>query len=296
MLETLTKKQEALMEKISEKFIKNLYYWKKIDRKKVKEGINMMYKLSWLEEPKIIWLSSPLWIQYWANLLSEVRSEVRSKVESEKMKVFDFSYYGNISDYWWVAFYSYFQEIQISLWEAENFFNIFKWMILWGVYDMIQLENYCLVAELQLSCYKDERKRLHNTKWPAIEWRDWYKLYYINWIQIKDEKLYWKIVKDELTVEELLSIENNDTRAIAYDFFWKEKFANEPHKIIDKKIDEKGNEMKVIEFENKNIGRYYVGICPTTKKTHYLATTRDTCEEAKARSFWLKEIIFDNEF
>jgi len=404
MLETLTKKQELLMKKVSNKWIKNFYSWKKINKSKVTRWINMMYKSCGYKNPEIIYLSSPLWLQIGANILranvkanvganvkanvganvwanvwanveanveanvganvkdnveanvkddvednvganvwanveanvkddvvanvkddvvanvganawanveanvkddvvanvganvwANVEANVKDNVEDKKMDFFDFCNYGDFYDSSWAAFYSYFQEIWLKLWKAEKEFNIFKDMIYWGVYNMIQFEKLCLVSELPINCFKDERKRLHNTKWPAIEWRDWYKLYYINWIHLEEE-IFYKIVKDELTVEELLAIENNDTRAIAYEYFGKEKFKNEPHKILDSQIDWKGNEMKIVDFENEKIWRYYVWICPTTKKTHYLATTMNTCKKAKARSFGLDNIIFDNEF
>lgn len=214
------------------------------------------------------------------------------------MKFFTFCSFGDFSDSDWVAFYDYFQEIWLSLGISEKKFNIFKDMIYGGVYNMIQFEKVCFVSELPIHCFKDERKRLHNTKWPAIEWRDGYKIYCIDW-QILEEEMFDKIVNDRLSVEELLAIENNDTRAVAYEYFDKNKFSNIESKTLDEKIDGKWNIMKIIEMDLKNMWkvRYYVGICPSTKKTHYLATTQDTCELAKARSFWLKKAIqFTNEF
>ena len=169
-------------------------------------------------------------------------------------------------------------------------------MILWWVYDMIQYENYCIVVELPESFSQNSTKRLHNEKWPAIRFKDWYELYRLNGMKIDSKEEFDKIVNDKFTVKELLSIENNDTRAIAYEYFNKEKFASEPHKVIDSQIDWKWNEMKVIEFDNSDIGRFYIWICPSTKKTHYIATKESTCIKAKERSFWIQDIEWINEY
>jgi hypothetical protein len=56
-------------------------------------------------------------------------------------------------------------------------------------------------------------------------------------MKIETKEEFDKIVNDKYSVQELLSIDNNDTRAIAYEYFNKEKFANEPHKILDTQID-----------------------------------------------------------
>jgi hypothetical protein len=161
---------------------------------------------------------------------------------------------------------------------------------------MIQFENYCIVIELPKEIHQQTDNRLSNTKWPAVVFKDWYELFYIRWIAINSSEEYDKIVNDKYSVAELLSIENNDTRAIAYEYFNKEKFANEPHKILDTQIDWKWNEMKVIEFDNKEIGRFYVGVCPSTKKTHYLATKESTCIWAKEASFWVSDVEFIEEY
>ena len=172
----------------------------------------------------------------------------------------------------------------------DNFY-IFRDMILWGVYDMIQFENYCIVVELPESFSQNSAKRLHNEKWPAIKFKDWYELYRLNGMKIENKEEFDNIVNDKYSVQELLSIENNDTRAVAYEYFNKEKFINEPHKVLDSQIDWQWNEMKVVEFENKEIGRFYLGICPSTKKVHMLATQEKTCVKAKCASFWFSEEI-----
>lgn len=307
MLTKLTKKQEDLEIVFRDKYIDSFKSGKRPDKKAVKAWVDMMYSLINKKNPKIIYIKSPLWAQYLANILtnkklqkqintgSEVWSEVWSEVGSEKLKWFPFASYGNTTDYWWIAFYDYFESIGINIWKASEKFHIFRDMILGWVYDMIQFENYCIVVELP-EYYHKKNKRLHSEKWPAIRFKDGYELYRLNWIKIKNNEEMENIVNDKYTVQELLAIANNDTRAIAYEYFNKEKFASESHKILDTQIDDQWNEMKIVEFTNKNIGRFYVGICPSTHKTHYIATKEDTCIRAKEVSFGLKNVEWINEY
>jgi len=227
---------------------------------------------------------------------ASVWASVGDSVEDMRMTYESFAYYGNISDYSWVAFYDYFDSIWIDIGKDKDNFYIFRDMILWWVYDMIQYENYCIVIELPESFSQNSSKQLHNEKWPAIRFKDGYELYRLNGIKIDSKEEFDKIVNDEYSVQELLSIENNDTRAIAYEYFNKEKFASEPHKVLDTQIDWQWNEMKVVEFDNKEIGRFYIGICPSTKKTHYLATKESTCIKAKEASFGVSDIVFTQEY
>ena len=57
------------------------------------------------------------------------------------------------------------------------------------------------------------------------------------WLSKNHPEEYDKIVNDKYSVQELLAITNNDTRAVAYEYFNKEKFASEPHKVLDTQID-----------------------------------------------------------
>jgi hypothetical protein len=70
------------------------------------------------------------------------------------------------------------------------------------------------------------------------------------------------------------------------------------YKIIDEKIDNQWNPMKIIKFNIEKIWEIllYNCICPSTKREYHLETHSKTCEEAKSMSFWNKNIIFDLEF
>ena len=84
MLKELTKEQKDLKNVIKEKWITQLTC-QKIDKEKIREGVEWMYQITKIQKPKVIILRSPLAIQLGANLLNkqDVWQEVRQEVERE---------------------------------------------------------------------------------------------------------------------------------------------------------------------------------------------------------------------
>lgn len=69
-LEKLTPEQEQLMYEVRDEWMDFLFSCKnKLDKEKATIGINNLYSLSGLKQPEIIFLSSPLALQYAANIL-----------------------------------------------------------------------------------------------------------------------------------------------------------------------------------------------------------------------------------
>lgn len=104
---------------------------------------------------------------------------------------------------------------------------------------------------------------------------------------------------DEMTPQEIFKIENTEIRRISYEMMDKTKMKQlKWYKILDEKIDNYWYDMKIISFNIDGIGemKYYNCFCPSTWREYFLGTLSNTCEEAKAMSFWEEEIIFDNEY
>ena len=208
------------------------------------------------------------------------------------------SYYGNCWDLWRVAFYDYFDSIGIDLWKSKDNFYIFRDMLLNWVYDMIQFEKVCIVSMNPIRIERDERWRMHNENWFAIEFKDWYVLNYLQWVYIP-YKMYDKIIKDEMTPQEIFKIKNTELRRIAYEYMDKSKMEKlKDYKILDKAKDGYWNKMSIIEFKIKGFEepfRYYQCVCPSTWREYFLETKEITCEKAKAMSFWMEAIQWDLE-
>ena len=70
MLTKLNKKQIKLMDEVRDEWLDRIFSCKlRINRKQATKYINWLYDISGLQKPLIIFLDSPLGIQYGANMI-----------------------------------------------------------------------------------------------------------------------------------------------------------------------------------------------------------------------------------
>jgi hypothetical protein len=83
MIDKLTNKQKALKKEIRDKWINQLTA--PINKEKIREVVEYIYKISKLDKPKVVILKSPLACQYGANMVDrqEVGQEVRQEVRRD---------------------------------------------------------------------------------------------------------------------------------------------------------------------------------------------------------------------
>ena len=143
-----------------------------------------------------------VWAQVRDQVWAQVRDQVGDEVWAQKLEYQYTAQYGSITDYGWVSFYDFFTQIGIINHEG---FNHFKDLIGSGIYDMIQLNGFCIVSDLPRKIVRNNSGRLHNPTGPAIEFADGYKQYYINgralpsWIW---EKAAAGLITKELFIKE----------------------------------------------------------------------------------------------
>jgi len=141
----------------------------------IKQMVRLLYvDICELEEPEVIIADCPFTAQIIANLMTDksvqesvwgsveesvwksvrnsvwesveesVWNSVRNSVDKIIKKSFEWSIYGNISDYAWTAFYQFWEdigiEIQIPKWD------IWKKIMDGGIYDMLQFEKLVIVV------------------------------------------------------------------------------------------------------------------------------------------------------
>ncbi len=145
----------------------------------------------------------------------------------------------------------------------------------------------------------DAQNRFHSVEGPAIKWKAGDKFYYLD--GVKFDKEWWtKIAKDKLDPETIFAIDNLEHRRIAYQYMDKAKMKRlKDFTVLDEKIDEKGNKMKIVSFKVASVPeplKYYECTCPSTGRNYYIGTAKDKCEEAKLASFGLSEGSFVNEW
>jgi len=162
----LTPEQEQLMGVVSKEWIEKLTKQTiKFDKEAAINGINFIYELSGYKHPEIHFVESPMACQKLAQEMNGTK------------EFYQFSSYGNIGDYGWVAFYDFFDRIGVEV--TENY-KKFRSLINSGIYDMLQFEHVCIVSMMPVKVSVNEDGRLHNASSFAIEWSDGYGQYYIN--------------------------------------------------------------------------------------------------------------------
>ena len=174
-------------------------------------------------------LSEQLWEQLSEQLSGELSGELRKK---NNMKYYSINLYGSIDDAGWVSFYSFIADLpgikidpilKAKLKKFEEYLEC-------GVLMSIQMEGLCIVCPMPSKTRCQTDGRLHCEDGSAVEFEDGYKLYCLDGIRFdrKDQdKLYWKIVKHELTLPEILAIEDIDQRAVALKYCNAESIIND---------------------------------------------------------------------
>jgi hypothetical protein len=210
---------------------------------------------------------------------SQVGAQVRSQVRSQKIQYEPFAGYGSISDYGWVSFYDFFAEIGVV---KNSDFEQFKSLLLSGIYDMIQLDGFCIVSNLPTKILRDEAGRLHNLNGPAIEFKDGYAQYYIHGRAIDDD-IFNRAVSGQLTREEFISEKNDEIRSAYFELLGSERLMTLlGAELIDScQIVHKNGEVETIEYyrtkEKLNLYRdepyaWRKVICPSTGTTYFTPT------------------------
>ena len=129
----------------------------------------------------------------------------------------------------------------------------------------------------------------------ALTYPDKWGIYALHGIPF-DEKLYWKIVKKEITSKEALKIKSADQRAIALNYLGGEKLMQDfEGKVIAK--DEYGELIELPKLLDTNgvPYKYLKAFNPESNDYVYLRTWPDvkTAAEAEARSYHLPRFKMD---
>ena len=160
--------------------------------------------------------------QVWEQVREQVGTQVSAQVKQEKLEFQQFSSYGNIWDYGWLAFYEFFMELGIGKHEE---FEQFKSLLLSNVYDMIQLEGVCIVSALPIIIHRNEANNMHFSEGPAIEFKDGYFQHYINGVFVTCE-LFDSLLNKQYKLENFIAEKNEEIKAACL-FFMREKWGED---------------------------------------------------------------------
>lgn len=289
-LEKLTPEQEKMIPVVRKEW-EDLFYLNKgvIDKTLFEKQIAWLYK-KYLNKPApYVWYcQSPLMAQLIINILNHnanLGDNLGDNLWANLRANLSYSipsYWGNISDYGWVAFYDFIQRLNHFQYDYSDF-DDFKKLLRSGVYDFIAFPSIVFVSSCPFETHQDQNKRLHNTSGPAVRFSDGYDVYAIhgrilpNWIWTE---------KTTITKEKFLSAKNAEIRAGIYAVLGEKRIMEVlGAKEIDKQvIQHKNDEIEVIklfktietfpECNNKPLS-WVKFICPSTGSDYLIACHPD---------------------
>ena len=310
-LETITPEQEALIPIVRKEW-EDLFYKSGgiIDKPLFEKQIAWLYKTCLQKEAPYIWYcESPLMCQLVINILNlrdnlgdNLRDNLRTNLGANlKLDYNPPSFWGNISDYGWVAFYDYIQKLNYFEYDYDDF-NNFKALLRSKVYDFIAFPSVVFVSSCPFEVHQETNKRLHNTEGPAIRFKDGYDVYAIHG-RILPSWIWEK--KDTITKEMFIGEKNSEIRAAMYSILGEKRVMDILGVIeIDKKlVQHQNDEIEVIKlFKTKelvqitdNLANYLAWVkftCPSTGTDYLIACEphyTDAKEAAASLSIFKKE-------
>ena len=154
--------------------------------------------------------------------LSQVRSQLRDHMGD--LVYYEFSSCGNFSDYGWLSFYDFFEEIGVV---GHDDFVRYRDLMGLGIFDMVQLDGLCVVSVVPCNIFRDREGRLHNDEGGfAVSWGDGYGQYYISGVYF-DEGLYGEVLGGGMGLKEVMGIGNIEQRMVAVKYMDSDRLLSE---------------------------------------------------------------------
>jgi hypothetical protein len=122
------------------------------------------------------------------------------------MKLFEFSAYGNFSDYGWCTHCLFMQDV-LGVSTPESFKKFVEFIDL-GIYDSIQLKEVVILVEGPTKV-SQKGGRNHCEDGPAIEFGDGYALHFWNGTKVPEKLI---MAPDSITSEDILKEQNAEVR------------------------------------------------------------------------------------
>lgn len=235
-----------------------------------------------------------------SQVLNQFLDQVSSQIYKEKYSLESFSIYGNVWDYGWISFYEFFKTIGVKI-ESPSY-EKFKSLIFSGVYDMIQLNGFCIVSDLPDKILRNSRNRLHAEDQSAIHFRDGYELYFWNGVCVPSK---WILNKENISKEDIVKESNAEKRRCLREILGAKRYYDlisdgNGLSLLDEDIDEQGFPMKLYETNmkddliNKKV-QFIEVVCPSTKRVYNIYPPSQNSKnvwEAKADTFRKEKIQY----
>ena len=206
---------------------------------------------------------------------------------SQKLEWETLSDMGNIWDYGWNSFYEFFEKIWLNLWNASKNLNTFRLMLKWGVYDMIQLENVCIVSSLPTKILRDDKGRLHGVEEPAVQRWDGYYNTFIHGVSFSYEERH-NFKDGKYSAKEILNRKNQDQKRAMMNVYGNKKLVEDAEaEVLDTSIDGEWYEMRLLRIKDDTEDMYFYEAMDNSKVEKVVlrvAPIVKTAKEAKIRT------------
>ena len=291
MLEKLTKKQEKLIETVREEWL-NRFFSLEFDEKKAVKMMKWLYKISGLKEPEVIVCDSPMAMQK------------RAQKITKKTEYHYSSFYGNSDDYFWVAYYDFYERVGVV---KNKLFSEYKELIKANVFMSIQLDKFCIISRPPIFIKRDEKNRLHCENDYAIFFSDNYGQHYLHGVFI-EPGVFEKVKNKTITTQEIMKLKNTEQRMAILMTLGFDKMLNElDYKVIDSEntgyskwlkkdiIDEliefeiDGLEIRAFKFTDYSTGKQGVELVELFDESWKINTVKDALK-------WRCQIPLEEDF
>lgn len=177
VLATLTKEQEAIVEKTKEEWIKFILNGgDDIDVAAATKWGKWLYTNKGFKEPEIHFGDSPKDCQVIANKLDGNTDD--------KVQWYNFTHESLGQSGGWVTYVDMF--VQLGIFQNEEFDNYTKFLKS-GAFLTLTFEDHLIICRRPLFTKVNSKFELHSTDSPAIAWRDGFELFFLNGIQVTKE-------------------------------------------------------------------------------------------------------------
>ena len=167
----------------------------------------------------------------------------------------------NLSDYGWIAFYEYFQNLNyFTDYDWSNFDNI-KNLNSCGIYEIIALDGMCIVCSMP-KVIQDAENILHSIFTPAVVFHDGFAMHYIHGVYIKDD-VWSRLQNETYSFEDWVKEENEEIKSACLAFMDEKhgseyvyRFLSSHLKEVDNFVDKKDEKYLEGTTKGMNVGVY----------------------------------------
>jgi hypothetical protein len=194
----------------------------------------------------------------WANIGDNIWANISPNIGANRQPR---AYYGNCSDYGWMAFYDYFHQLNHFTDYDWNNFNEFKKLLDSGIYELVTLDGLCVACSLP-KVIQDAENMLHSTEKAAVIFNDGFSMHFIHGVFITPE-LFEILKNGTYSFEDWVKEENEEIKSACLSFIEETKgsealyrFLSAYLKEVDTYTDKKDEKHLNGTTRGMNIGVY----------------------------------------